>query len=97
MPADRRKITFVAELGKRRDTPAVQQQGFVGYAAADDVVVTAVLEAELLAQAIGRKDIIAREHVRTRECALYLFRARIDTYDLPPATGKTGLRAVAKV
>lgn len=44
----------------------------------------------MLAQRIGRQDIVAREHVsmrytRTRECALYIFHARIDSNDLPCA------------
>ena len=58
--------------------------------AAYDVIVTAVFQPKLLAQRIGRQDIVAREHVsmcyaRTRECALYIFHARIDSNDLPCA------------
>ena len=58
--------------------------------AAYNVIVTAVFQPKLLAQRIGRQDIVAREHVsmcyaRTRECALYIFHARIDSNDLPCA------------
>ena len=80
-------MRFVAESGKRQDAAAIEEERFVGDAATDDVIVTAVLEAELPTQGIGREDVVAREHIRARECALYIFDARIDAKHLPAATG----------
>lgn len=80
--------SFYCESGKRGDAAAMEEERFVGDAATDDVIVTAVLEAELPTQGVGREDIVAREHVRARECALYIFYARIDAKHLPPATGE---------
>ena len=71
------------------ESAAMEKEGFVGYTATDDVVVTAILEAELLAQRVSREDVIAREDVRTRAYTLNLFGARIDAKHLPPATGES--------
>ena len=67
------------------ESAAMEKEGFVGYTATDDVVVTAIHEAELLAQRVSREDVIALEDVRTRAGALYIFSTRIDTKDLPGA------------
>ena len=108
MPAEHRKITFVAKTRKSyasvgdrlspthnllqivtgSNSSAMEEERSVGDAAADDVIVTTVLEAELPMQSVGRERIVAREDVRARECALYLFCARINAEDLPPAAGE---------
>lgn len=58
--------------------------------AAYDVIITSIFQPKLLAQRIGRQDIVARKHVSmrytsTRERALYIFHARINSHDLPCA------------
>lgn len=63
----------------------MEQQRLVGNTTTDDIVVTAVLETKLLAQCVGREDVVAGEDVRARADALNLFCARIDTKHLPPA------------
>ena len=67
----------------------MEQQRLVGNTTTDDVVVTAVLEAKLLAQRVGREDVVAGEDVRARAGTLNLFCARIDAQHLPPATGES--------
>lgn len=67
----------------------MEQQRLVGNTTTDDVVVTAVLEAKLLAQRVGREDVVAGEDIRARAGTLNLFRARIDTKHLPPAAGES--------